>query len=276
MAEATEIVASETTSQSAETPEVTATEQQAETVESAPATEATAIETTGEMAGSEPVKPLGDKGKEELITQRKKRQEAERDAAYWKGVAEGRVQPQQAHQVQQIPQGPPVIDNFENYDDYLVAKTKFEVKQEAQQERLVQRRRELDENFNKQVRTFEEKTPDYHDVINNPDFVQSPAMEILIKGSDIGPELAYHLGKNTSESRRIAMLDPVSAAREIGKIEAKLSIPKTTQTNRISQAPEPIKTVGAKGSTPTELEKIPIEDFMKQRNKAQVDGRKWR
>jgi hypothetical protein len=76
----------------------------------------------------------------------------------------------------------------------------------------------------------------------------SNEMAAVIKESEIGPEIAYYLGKNTAESRRIATLSPLSQAREIGKIEASLTA--NPPAKKTSSAPEPIKTVGTRSSTP--------------------------
>jgi hypothetical protein len=73
-------------------------------------------------------------------------------------------------------------------------------------------------------------------------------MAETIKASDIGPDLAYWLGSNPKEADRISRLSPLLQAREIGKIEAKLSFdpPKKKTTS----APEPIRPVGARTANP--------------------------
>jgi hypothetical protein len=48
-------------------------------------------------------------------------------------------------------------------------------------------------------------------------------MAETIKSSDIGPDLAYWLGSNPKEADRISRLSPLLQAREIGKIEAKIT-----------------------------------------------------
>ena len=69
-------------------------------------------------------------------------------------------------------------------------------------------------------------------------------MAEAIRESDFGPDIAYYLGTNPSESNRIARLTPLSQAKEIGRIEAKLQAepPKAVKT---TSAPAPIKPVTA-------------------------------
>jgi hypothetical protein len=73
-------------------------------------------------------------------------------------------------------------------------------------------------------------------------------MADVIRASEIGPELAYHLGTNPSEASRIAKMSPYLQAKEIGRLEGKLlSEPPARKT---SSAPAPITPVRPKGSPP--------------------------
>jgi hypothetical protein len=62
----------------------------------------------------------------------------------------------------------------------------------------------------------------------------------------------YELAKNRKEYERINSLNALAMAREIGKIEAKLSRSKTTEAQeeikKITKAPAPLKPVGSKSS----------------------------
>lgn len=53
----------------------------------------------------------------------------------------------------------------------------------------------------------------------------NPTVVSLLTKSDIAGDLWHHLLSNPEEATRIARMDPVSTAREIGKLEAKLSMP---------------------------------------------------
>ena len=65
--------------------------------------------------------------------------------------------------------------------------------------------------------------------------------------SDAGAKMLHYLGKNLEEAQRIANLPPVHMAREMTKLEFKLS---QKQTKPVSNAPQPISPIsGATGGT---------------------------
>lgn len=259
----TETVASETTSQETQT-QGTQTTQAANTTESAPV-EQTATEQTAEQAPE--AKPLGDKGVEELVTQRRKRQEAERDAAYWRGIAEAsRVQgTQQAAPVKPVPQGPPTIEQFENYDDYQRAMARYEVRQEMAQENQRAARTQIETGWEAKLAKARDKYPDIDEAVNKIGYTVSEPMALIIKASDKGPEIVQHLAMNPGEASRIARLNPIMAAHELGRIEAQLAAP--TKTNRISQAPEPIRNLNPNAKVGDfNYETSSMDDYMKRRN----------
>ncbi len=70
-----------------------------------------------EPQGAKPSKVV-----EELKTQRKKRQDAEKEAAYWRGVAEARSKPETVPAVPSSDPVAPKLDQFETYEQYEAAK----------------------------------------------------------------------------------------------------------------------------------------------------------
>jgi len=65
----------------------------------------------------------------------------------------------------------------------------------------------------------------------------------LATTSDAGAKLLHHLGTNLDEAARIASLPPVHMARELTRLEIKLSQP---QAKPVSNAPAPISPIGGK------------------------------
>lgn len=61
---------------------------------------------------------------------------------------------------------------------------------------------------------------------------------IALMQAENGEEVAYYLGTHAAERKRIFALDPLAQAREIGKLEQKLSAPQSPQ--KPSKAPAPI------------------------------------
>jgi hypothetical protein len=86
--------------------------------------------------------------------------------------------------------------------------------------------------------------PDYHAVTSNPSLQITPAMAEVIYDSDLGPALAYHLGKNPAEAAKIAQLNPASQAAALGRLEARISAPKPTP----KPSPKPVNPVGGKST----------------------------
>jgi hypothetical protein len=81
--------------------------------------------------------------------------------------------------------------------------------------------------------------------------------------ADNGPQVLYHLGKNPAEATRIAALNPLQQAVEIGKISARLALPERPQPSRL---PRPMAPVGGNnGATPRALDELSTEEYAAQR-----------
>lgn len=100
------------------------------------------------------------------------------------------------------------------------------------------------EAYQARVDVAVQKFPDYHAVTGNPGLHITPAMAEVILDSDLGPDIAYHLGKNPSEAVKIARLNPASQAAALGRLEAQISAPKPTK----KPAPAPVEPVGGKST----------------------------
>jgi hypothetical protein len=87
--------------------------------------------------------------------------------------------------------------------------------------------------------------------------------------SDAGAKLLHHLGKDLDEAARISALPPVLMARELTKLELKLSQP---QPKPVSKAPAPITPIAASGSTSKDPSEMTDAEFAKWR-KSQIAQR---
>ena len=94
-------------------------------------------------------------------------------------------------------------------------------------------------------------------VAANPQFVSRDLSEMVLE-SDQPADLAYYLGKNPQEAVRLSSLPPTLAARELGKLEARLvaSPPKIAST-----APPPINPVRASGTPVMDASKMSVADY---------------
>lgn len=97
--------------------------------------------------------------------------------------------------------------------------------------------------------TFKEKAADFDQVVYSQNVPITPAMAEVIMDSDHGADVAYFLGKNPHEARRIAGMPPLAAAREIGRLEQRFAAPPAAK--KVTSAPRPPVTLQGHGS-PTE------------------------
>jgi hypothetical protein len=168
------------------------------------------------------------------------------------------------------------FESTEAYADALAYQKAEELiaKREAakQQSQVLESYHDLEE----EART---KYDDFEQVAYNPKLPITNVMAETIQSSDIGPELAYYLGSNPKEADRISRMTPLSQAKEIGKIEAKLvSSPPVKKT---TSAPSPISPVTARSigspshdtTDPRSIKTMTTSQWIDAERKRQV--KKW-
>lgn len=94
-----------------------------------------------------------------------------------------------------------------------------------------------------------DKYDDFDAVAYNPRLPVTDVMTQTIAESELGPEIAYFLGQNLAEARRIAQLTPFAQAAALGRIEAKLADAPPV-ARKTSSAPPPIAPVTPNGNRP--------------------------
>lgn len=161
----------------------------------------------------------------------------------------------------QKPAAKPKAEDFQSYEEYLDARDAY-VEQQAiakAQEKLEHKQAETKareraqaalKGWNERSAAFRSEHDDFDDVLGSVAVEIPAAMQQIFVEADQGPALAYELAKNPAELERIAKLPPMAAARELGKIEAKLTAPKAPEKpqQKVSQAPDPVNPVGGKGA----------------------------
>lgn len=236
--------------------------QEAEQVESEES-EATADEETGDedtAAPDEPKKPS--KGVQKRLDELTRlRHDAERDRDHWREMAMRQgAQPPTAQEAVAPTDAKPQESQFEDYDAWQRALTKWEVREELraeQQQASVQQRR--DALFERASAKYE----DFGSVINNPNLPITPLMGEVILDSAAGEDLAYHLATNPAEASRIAALSPARQAAEMGKLEARLTAPPPSPRN---PPPAPPKTVnGITAGTIKDPNKMTMAEYAEWR-----------
>lgn len=207
--------------------------------------------------------PKGVQKRIDKITRQK--YEAERQIQALQAELAKRQEPQPANTEK------PTLEQFD-YDDaaYIEALTDWKVQQALKQTQAQQTEAQKRAQQEKVYQDFESKRQatlvagvtkyeDFEEVaIENPHLTITPQMADIITDSEIGYEIAYYLGSNTAEADAIAGMHPLKQAAAIAKLETKLA---SKPAKKISKAPDPIKPVGAKGSSTTQLD--PTKDFKK-------------
>lgn len=199
-------------------------------------------EAEAEAAPAEELKPK--KTAQERIDEiTRARREAEREAAYWRNVAEGKTHKREETKQEEAkapnPDDFPLGDMDPQYVDALVD---FRVKQgldkimPAVAQNLQRQAGERVWEAAQEVARSKHADFDAKVIDGAHNWPCTEGMAEAIKTSDAGGELAYHLASNPEEARRISALPPIAQIRELGRIEATLvSVAPVRTTN----APKP-------------------------------------
>jgi len=170
--------------------------------------------------------------------------------------------------------GEPRLEQYDDYDDYIIAKTTHQIEQKQQvkdqqreAEQAQQAAAQHAQEFQQHLTDARVKYNDFDEVAFNPNIPYSEAMTDLVMTSEQGSDIAYYLGQHPEDAQRIARLSDRDAAREIGRLEVRVSIP---QPKTISNAPEPPSTVGSKEVIGKDPSKMNTEEWMEWRNNSQL------
>lgn len=243
-------------------------EQDAEQAESATAPESEGAEKPEDEEAKEPPKPKG--GFQRRIDEltRNWRDEQRRNDELMALLKQGK-EPQA-----QQPAGAPTLEQF-GYDegkyqaaltDYVRGLTQFEARSVIQQERAKLQQEERTKSFKQRESEFAETVEDYADKVYDPTLPLTKEVVELIAESDIGPRVAYYLADHRDVAASLANMTPVQAAREFGKIEARLST--AAPRKSVSQAPAPPPKIGAvEAEVDRDPDKMSTKDWLKWREK---------
>jgi len=208
-------------------------------VDSAPAKDVTAtpevVANLPEVAENQPVKTFSQEELDAAIGKRLAREQRK-----WE-------REQAARQTAPVaPKEMPSIDNFESTDAYAEALALRKAEELIAQRDRQKEQAEIVEAYSEREEKARDKYDDFEDVVYNPKLRITDVMAETIQYSDLGPDLAYWLGSNPKEAERIARLPPILQAREIGKIEVRLS--DNPPVKKSTSAPTPISPVTARSS----------------------------
>ena len=224
--------------------------------------EATTVEVTGEPEGDTDVTPKVKGGAEERIgTLTRKWREAEKEAAYYRGIAEGKPAPKEPETpVQDVPAATakPQESDFEDYTSYVEALTDWKTNEKivAFQREEAQKATDLrtqtnESEFDAKLTEGAERYEDFEEVARNPILPITPGIIEVLKDTEYPADIAYYLGKNIKECTMISRMPILQAARVVGRIEAEIKSKfvdgkppgSPAKTRTVTEAPPPITTV---------------------------------
>lgn len=215
----------------------------------------------------------------------KQKAEAQREVEFWRAKALEGQKPAGDQKVEVKPaidtSKKPKAEDFEKHDDYVEALTDWKLDQKLGAEKAQAREQLAKAEQKTQLKThlerviaFEKSHPDFKEVMEDIGEVRlSMAVNNAIIDSEHGPELMYEFAKNPGELERLNALSPESAARAIGRLEAKFesSAEKakettTTSEKKVTTAPKPISTINSKaGHTKSTRDELPYDEWVKLR-----------
>jgi hypothetical protein len=269
-----------------------------ETVENEVGTDQVAA--TGEPTTPDAAPPDGeadaDKSNQAWARLRRERKEAQdraleavKEAAYLKGRLEASHTPEP---VQTAPMAPedilfevprPSEDDFETFDDYEVAKEDWLVAKAEHRAMTKLVRQEAQRQTSASTGSWLQEAP-----ADLPDFLAKVTLPVdqggaplssemveICRASKVGHQLLYQLASDPQEVARLRALPPHLMGMELSRREEKLRIT-PAQAKRISDAPAPIRPLTpAAASLNKPLEELPIDEFMRERNRQQF-GPDWK
>lgn len=128
------------------------------------------------------------------------------------------------------------------------------------------RNREVLEDFRERTADAAKAIPDFKTVLASAaDIPVAPFVGELILESEKGPLLQYHLAKNPADLERLNGLSPLAAAKEIGRLEARLSLAKPNTATRASPPVPALK--GSSAPRVSDISKMSMDEYVKFRQR---------
>lgn len=203
--------------------------------------------------------------------------DTERDRDYWRELALNK-----AKEEPQAPKAPETTEPLKTLEDFEYDEARYQsyLFQEATKRATEAARRELEADQQKTVTSnrqrqflqreqdFAKGKDDYYSIARNPTLQLNQTMVDVIQDSDDGPALAYYLGKNPQIADQIASMAPYQAAKEMGRIEAKLAFDRESKGESVTKAPAPPpKLDGLNPAIDKDPDKMNTSEWLAWRNK---------
>ena len=171
------------------------------------------------------------------------RQEQRRNDALMQLLGQDRAEPKALEPAEISPAGKTLADF--GYDEgkfqaHLFKEARAEAvkaaREELSREQELKITAEVEAAFSARENALEKTLPDYRDVTRDPSWTGNDSIVEIAKTSEYGPQILYHLAKNRTLAASIERLPPLQQAREIGRLEVKLT---EKPPVKVSAAPPP-------------------------------------
>lgn len=204
----------------------------------------------------------------------RKRYEAERDAAYWKGMAEASKKIEAPKETKPSAENvKPVLDDFSTYNEYVDSLSQYNAGLKIQEEKKKEKK-EKDDQAKKEklielgkkataiIELGRKKYADYDIVVNPYVPLTNDVVEMIIS-SENPEDIAYYISKDIKLANHLASLPALKIGAEIAKIDAQFT--SKNKTSGLTTAPKPIQTLDSfSGSTEPAMEDMDIDTWMKR------------
>lgn len=179
----------------------------------------------------------------------------------------------------EIPESEPDINDYKTLDEYKADYKKWAKEEGKREERLANSQAEesrktlaLRANVEAKAQESRAKHADFDAIVNPivPVIASSPILKDFLAKNAMGAEVMYELGRNPAVLDQIMRGDMWEAGERLLGIAARLKKPAAAA---VSNAPEPIKTIGSRETVKprlTELASKDINGYMAKANKAEI------
>jgi hypothetical protein len=192
---------------------------------------------------------------------------------YWKGRADATAG---APQGQAPTNTQPTREQYGSDAEYIDALTDWKLNNALptviQRVTEAQTRQAAETRFGERVAEVSKKYADWDEVMEATDALMLPVTHLeIIQQSEVAPEVVYALGKDPTLAQRIARMTPITAAREIGRIEASIAAqPKPGNGGAVSKpasgAPAPITPVpGGTAKPEKSVDEMSMDEYREWR-----------
>ena len=199
-----------------------------------------------------------------------RRQKAQERADYFRGQQKPPETPTTPAQ-----SGPPKVDDFDDYNDFVRAQADFAVEQKKRQWDAEQAQKAENEARQQKMANLQErinegftKYDDFEEIAMDQTVPITPAVMEILAESEAPADVAYYLGKNRTQAIAISRMTPTAAARAIAKIEAEISANPAPPPKKTTSAPPPIKPLGSGPAAitkdPRKMSQAEYEEYRRQ------------